>query len=240
MIQEKSDKKKSGIYVIKNKINNKIYVGKAIDIYRRIKDHVTALNTKNKNENPYLINSWHKYGRENFTYYVIEYIDELNRFDLDIKLKERELYWMNELNSLDKNKGYNLRLDSESGLIVSDETKEKMKESQLKRYKNEKERILQSETMIKLHKEHPELYEESKKKLAYANRKYRIAKCDKNTGEIIKIYEIIKEISDENPEYYLQAIKGCCQGTKNSYKGFRWHYTELDSNNLILKGKFLK
>ena len=57
MIQRKEDKKKSGIYVIKNLINNKVYVGKAIDIYRRIKDHVTALNTKNKNENPHLINS---------------------------------------------------------------------------------------------------------------------------------------------------------------------------------------
>lgn len=240
MIQEKKDKKKSGIYIIKNKINNKIYVGKAIDIYRRIKDHVTALNTKNKNENPHLINAWHKYGRENFTYYVIEYLNDTDRLTLDVKLKERELYWMNELNSLDQDKGYNLRLDSESGLIVSNETREKMKESQLKRYKNEEERIKQSETMIKLRKDRPELYEESKEKLAYINRKYRIAKCNKNTGEIIKIYEIIKEISDENSEYYLQAIKGCCQGTKNSYKGFRWHYVELDSDNLVLKGKFLK
>ena len=240
MIQEKLDKGKSGIYVIKNKINNKIYVGKAINIYRRIKDHVTALNTKNKNENPHLINSWHKYGRENFTYYVVEYVDETDRLVLDNILKERELYWMNKLNSLDNSIGYNLRLDSESGLIVSEETKEKMKESQIRRYKNEEERIKQSETMIQLRKNHPELYEESKEKLAYANRKYRIAKCNKNTGEVIKIYEIVKEIADENPEYYLQAIKGCCQGTKNSYKGFRWHYIELDSDNLVLKGKFLK
>lgn len=92
MIQEKKDKKKSGIYVIKNKINNKIYVGKAIDIYRRIKHHVTSLNTKNKDENPHLINSWHKYGRENFTYYVVEYISESDRIALDNLLKERELY----------------------------------------------------------------------------------------------------------------------------------------------------
>ena len=44
---------------------------------------------------------------------------------------------------------------------------------------------------------------------------------DKLTGSIIKIYEIIKDIIDENPDYYAQAIKGCCQGTKNSYRGFR-------------------
>ena len=92
MIQRKEDKKKSGIYVIKNLINNKVYVGKAVDIYRRIKDHVTGLNTKNKNENPYLINSWHKHKRENFTYYVAEYITIEDRDELDNKLKDRELF----------------------------------------------------------------------------------------------------------------------------------------------------
>lgn len=98
-----------------------------------------------------------------------------------------------------------------------------------------------SEKLKTLHKEHPEYWEESKIKLAYANRKYRIAKCDKNTGEIIKIYEIIKEISDENPDYYLQAIKGCCSGSKKSYKGFRWHYCDLEKPELIIKGdKYIK
>lgn len=92
MIQRKEDKKKSGIYVIKNLINNKVYVGKAVDIYRRIKDHVTGLNTKNKNENPHLINSWHKHKRENFTYYVAEYITIEDRDELDNKLKDRELF----------------------------------------------------------------------------------------------------------------------------------------------------
>lgn len=57
MIQNKEDKNKSGIYVIKNKINNKVYVGKAINIYRRIKAHITSLNTKDKNENRHLINA---------------------------------------------------------------------------------------------------------------------------------------------------------------------------------------
>ncbi len=57
MIQNKEDQNKSGIYVIKNKINNKVYVGKAVNIYRRIKAHITALNTKSKDENRHLINS---------------------------------------------------------------------------------------------------------------------------------------------------------------------------------------
>lgn len=238
MKQRLEDKFKSGIYVIQNNVNQKKYVGKAIDIYKRIKQHVTQLNTKSKDENRHLINSWHKYGRNSFSYYVIEYIYEENKEDLDKKLADRELYWIQKLNTLDRKVGYNMRLDSNSKCIVSDETKEKCSESQIKRFENEEERKKLSNTMKKIRSEHPEKYEESKVKLAYTNRKYRIAKCNKETGEIIKIYEIIKDVQDENPEYYLQAIKGCCQGTKNSYKGYRWHYCELDSETLVLKGKF--
>lgn len=128
---------------------------------------------------------------------------------------------MLELDSLNPEKGYNLRYDSEGKCFVSDETRIRLSNAGLERYKNSDEKLKQSEKMKKLHLEHPEIYEQSKEKLAYANRKYKIAKCNKLTGEIIKIYEIVKEISDENPEYYIQAIKGCCQGTKNSYLGYR-------------------
>ena len=241
MKQRTEDKFKSGIYVIQNNINQKKYVGKALDIYRRIKAHVTALNTKDVNENRHLINSWHKYGRENFSYYVIEYIFDEDKDILENKLKERELYWIERLDTLNREKGYNLRLDSEGKCIVSDETREKCRESQIERFSDENVRKEMSEKLKTLRKEHPEYWEDSKIKLAYANRKYRIAKCDKNTGEIIKIYEIIKEISDENPDYYLQAIKGCCSGSKKSYKGFRWHYCDLEKPELIIKGdKYIK
>lgn len=129
-----------------------------------------------------------------------------------------------------------MRLDSEDKYIVQDETREKCREAQIKRFSDQSVRDKMSDKLKQLHKEHPEYWEESRVKLAYANRKYRIAKCDKNTGEIIKIYEIIKEISDENPDYYLQAIKGCCSGSKKSYKGFRWHYCDLEKPELIIKG----
>lgn len=81
------------------------------------------------------------------------------------------------------------------------------------------------------HVDHKKSFESAKEKLAYANRQYRIAQCNKNTGEIIKIYEIIADISKDYPDFYLQAIKGCCQGTKNSYRGFRWYYCDLKNQN---------
>lgn len=53
----KNDRKKCGIYCIKNTINSKVYVGKAKDIYNRIQGHIYALRRKSKNENRYLINA---------------------------------------------------------------------------------------------------------------------------------------------------------------------------------------
>lgn len=238
MKQRTEDKFKSGIYVIQNNVNQKKYVGKALDIYRRIKCHITWLNTKNKNENRHLINAWHKYGREQFSYYVIEYIYEPNNECLEKKLSERELYWITFFNTLDREKGYNMRLDSSGKCIVSNETCKKCSESQRIRYSDKEQRKICSEKSKQAHIDHKESFENAKEKLAYANRKYRIAQCDKNTDEIIKIYEIIADIKKEYPDFYLQAIKGCCQGTKNSYRGFKWHYCDLESPTLILKGKF--
>ena len=48
---------------------------------------------------------------------------------------------MKELDSLNRNKGYNIRYDSEGKCFVSDETKELMSISQKERYKSEEEKI---------------------------------------------------------------------------------------------------
>lgn len=105
--------KRCGIYCIKNTINNKVYIGKSIDIYRRIKEHINMLNSKRKDENTHLMNAWHKYGAGSFEYSVLEYLeaDEKN-------VAVRELHWMKQFNALNKEHGYNLRSDSDSKMIV--------------------------------------------------------------------------------------------------------------------------
>jgi excinuclease UvrABC nuclease subunit len=49
--------RKCGIYCIKNKINSKVYVGKAKNIYNRIQRHIYNLRKKSKDENRHLINA---------------------------------------------------------------------------------------------------------------------------------------------------------------------------------------
>lgn len=232
MIQRKEDKFRSGIYIIQNNINSKKYVGKSKDIYKRIMQHITQLNTKNSNENRHLINAWHKYGRKNFTYYVVEYIYEESLESLEQKLKDRELFWIQTLNTIDRKYGYNMRLDSEGRCIVSNETRKQCSKSQIKRFANKEEREKIGEASKKAHIKYSESFEQSKRKLAHSRRKYRIAKCDKDKN-ILKIYDIIQDILDENPTYYKQAIKNCCYGTKNSYKGYYWRYCYLDKDEIV-------
>lgn len=123
MKANKNDINKCGIYCIRNMVNNKVYIGKSKNIYNRIIQHCHKLKIKDLNENPFLIKSWHKYGRSSFEYFVIEYL-ELN----EKLVAERELYWMQKFNSLNKNYGYNLRCDSESKMIVHESTSKKISE----------------------------------------------------------------------------------------------------------------
>lgn len=114
----------AGIYAIKNSINGKLYVGKSKNCYKRLHQHLTDIKTDNRNynENPHLLNAFKKYGEENFECYILEKINEDDIDLLEKILAEKELYWMKELDSLNRDKGYNLRWDSQGKCFCSEET----------------------------------------------------------------------------------------------------------------------
>jgi len=116
-------KEKCGIYCIRNIVNNKVYIGKSKNIHYRIIQHKSQLKKKHKDENPHLINSWHKYGENNFEYFVLEFLEQ----NEDI-VSEREIFWMKQYNSLNKEKGYNLRSDSSTNMITHEVTSKKISE----------------------------------------------------------------------------------------------------------------
>lgn len=202
---------KTGIYCIRNKVNNKVYIGKAIDIYKRVKQHITLLNTRSKDENEHFINSWHKYGKQNFEYFVVEYITSE-------QLKERELYWQRIFKCTDRSKGYNFREDSETGCIVSLETRKKLSEAQIKRYKDPKERQKASHTYWR---DHPEATEEMSKKVSDLTTKYYINQYTK-AGEFVKRWNSVREIIKQNPSYKRHQIYSVCSKYKPSMYGFVW------------------
>lgn len=212
------DSKKAGIYCIRNIVNNKVYIGKSIDIHTRIKRHISYLNIKSvKHENQYLINSWHKYGKNNFIYFVLEYLEKD-----DIILSERELYWIKIYDSLNKEKGYNFRLDSSGKCIVSEQTRKKCSESGKLRYKNnpqEKEKT--SKFFKKFWKENPDKLESMKSKIKTNNHKYKILQYDKFLN-LIRKWKSVEEIIQENPTYKWQNIYSVCNGYKPTIYGYIW------------------
>lgn len=90
---------KSGIYQIRNLINNKIYVGSAINLIKRKNNHFSILKN-NKHRNNKLQNSYNLYGENNFIFEVIEFVENKN------KIIEHEQYWIDRLNIVKY--GYNI------------------------------------------------------------------------------------------------------------------------------------
>lgn len=61
----KNTHKLSGVYEIRNTLNNKRYIGSSINIYRRWRDHKRMLNLS-VHPNKHLQSAWNKYGEKHF------------------------------------------------------------------------------------------------------------------------------------------------------------------------------
>ena len=73
-----------GIYEIYNIIDGKLYIGQAVDIFKRKVSHFTALEN-NCHPNIHLQRSFNKYGKECFKFQILEEC-------LESELDEREIY----------------------------------------------------------------------------------------------------------------------------------------------------
>ena len=90
---------KSNIYIIRNKINDKVYIGQTkLSINERFKSHIYNSKGKNLLKRP-LYSAFKKYGIDNF------YIELIECCDSKIA-DEREIYWIKHFNSYKEN-GYN-------------------------------------------------------------------------------------------------------------------------------------
>lgn len=62
----------SGIYKITCIVNNKFYIGSAVDFYRRLHTHSSHLKN-NKHDNRYLQAAWNKYGKDSFIFETLKF-----------------------------------------------------------------------------------------------------------------------------------------------------------------------
>lgn len=87
---------KKDIYIIKNTINNKVYIGQAKNAAERWLKHISAAN---KGYNYVISKAMKKYGIDKFYYQILE--SQISNYD------EREKYWIKYYNSRTPN-GYNV------------------------------------------------------------------------------------------------------------------------------------
>lgn len=91
----------SGIYLIKNIKNKKVYIGSAISLISRLSKHIHDLKN-NKHHSIHLQNAWNKYGEDCFIFGIVEIIEDKNQLTI------YEQKYMDKYMSFDQNYGYNV------------------------------------------------------------------------------------------------------------------------------------
>ena len=93
-ISKKDIQEQPGIYIITNLLNKKVYIGQSKNIYRRGILHRFQLNNNN-HCNSHLQRSFNKYGKDNFSFEVIEYCENnilTEREKYHISIQQVEIY----------------------------------------------------------------------------------------------------------------------------------------------------
>lgn len=152
----------SGIYAIKNVTDDKVYIGRSVNIEKRWHHHKWQLDS-DRHGNPHLQRSWNR--GDKFEFLIIEECGK----DL---LNDREIYWIARYKSTDTKYGYNLCEGGKSttGRVCSEETRKKISERNKGR-KCTKETVERRVQTFKKHMEDPEYRENHIKKLSDIGKK---------------------------------------------------------------------
>jgi group I intron endonuclease len=161
--EKREEKRDHKIYKYTNKINGKVYIGRTCQTL----EARASGNGKGYKCCTYFYNAIQKYGWENFEGEIIE--EGLN----DEEAGKRELYWISEFDSTNREKGYNLR-DSDYR-TYKDETRKKISDANLGRKLTEehKRKLSEAKKGKYVGDKNPwwgkKMSEETKEKLRQAN-----------------------------------------------------------------------
>lgn len=190
-----------GIYTIYYSSNNKIYVGYTNNFTKRANKHYNRL-LNNKHENPYLQNSYNKYGKDSI---VIEMLSECD----EKFLASEEHYWCNLLNS--HKLGFNIKPTHPDNKVNGWKGRHHTNESKLKMSKSKKGKP----NGLKGKKRNLNSY-----KCSIPTQKYDLE------GNLVAEYISIAEAARLNSA----CIATIHQAIKNNFirKGFRWKIKKYD------------
>lgn len=233
---------KSGIYKITCLVNNKIYVGSAVNLSKRKNDHFETL-SKNIHKNRHLQNAFKKHGNDNFVFEILEIVEDKK------ELIVREQYWIDKTKCFDNKIGFNICQLAGSALGVkhseatrkkrsllnkgnkfnlgkkaSEETLQKLSAAQ-KGNKSSVGRVLTEETKNKISKSNkgrisPTLglkySEESRKKMSEARIGKKLSEETKNKMRVAKTGIVMSEATKEKISKSNTGVLNPFYGKKHS------------------------
>lgn len=211
---------KSGVYKLTNKINGKIYIGKAINILKRITEHKNE-----KRKISILYKAIKKYGWENFEVEILQdfdYIDNLELFAL-------ETAYIDFFDSIYREKGYNINLFGTGSVNFrhSEETKKKISLANKGRLLGENHPLYgKHQTQETINKIIQSKLGKKPEKAIIASilaRNRKIKQLDLKTNEVIKIWSSIKEAAN-TLGFRHQFLWRVLNNIRKSYKGYGWQY----------------
>ena len=129
------------IYSIKCLVNNRVYVGQAVDYERRCYQHITSLRN-NRHWVEDLQNDFNKYGEDNFEFNIVHVYDfDVSKSDEEIlnELDELEKFYIKELKAFEDDGGYNLTSGGRKNLKYSNKSKHKISNSLKELFNNDEE-----------------------------------------------------------------------------------------------------
>lgn len=226
---------KCGIYKYTNLINGKVYIGQAIDINQRKREHRCNASKAKKGFEKAL----QKYGEDNFSFEIIE---ECNKNELD----KKEIYWISYYHSYIKDplcNGYNLTPGGKSGQgtvfkkpveqydlygnFIQEYESASEAARQLNLFKSNITAACRGETSQCGGYQWKYKNDISKiEKIKYIGIK-KVEQYD-YLGNLLKIYDSAKEAS-ENNNICHQSITACCRHEIKFAGDFQWRYeNDLD------------
>lgn len=219
----------SGIYKIVNLLDGKIYIGSAINLEKRKRDHFSALKS-GKHANNHLQRAFKKDGKENFGFIILEYLK-----DATFLIRTEQLYLDNYVvyGKINRDKCYNIQVTAGSNLGIKFSKKWCMRISESKKGKKQSK-----ETKNKISASHrgKKLSESHKLKLSKANKGnkqslesiQRITCNQPKRKKVInlntdKIFDSIKEASVfyNIPRTHIGSV---CNGKRKTCGGYKWKY----------------
>lgn len=197
-----------GIYIIRNKKENKKYVGSTNGGRDRWKQHKEGL-TKGTHHSRYLQRAWDKHGEDAFEFvFIEECIPEM--------LLIREQNWIDFFRSYDSRFGYNMSPTAGNtlGIKRSEETKKKLRELNLgekhpmygKHLSEEHKKKISESNMGRQISE--ETREKIRKRFAEGGHPFQGKHLTKEHKEKLRLIKVGKQLTEETKEKLRQAHLG--------------------------------